>query len=208
MAEHDRFLLICTVKDEGPNILEWVAYHRDLGFTDIVIFENNSFDLTDRTLRVLNRIGVIQYLPNNFLPGQANPPFQTRAYRRAARLDIYQQADWCMTLDSDEFLQINVGDGRLGDLIAAVGEDTDAVRINWRVFGSSGLRVLDRRLVTERFVQTTFAQNVMARPHPVKTLFRPRAFARLGIHLPKVPRVERPVTRTGSGSKAYRNQLR
>lgn len=199
MHESARFLLICTVKDEGPNILEWVAYHRALGFTDIVIYENNSFDLTDRSLRVMARAGIISYYPNDFHPDKVNPPFQSRAYRRAARLDIYRLADWCMVLDADEYLQINVGQGKVADLLHAVGPETDAIRINWRVFGSSGHRRLDGQLVTEKFVHTTFAENVARRPHPVKTLFRPQAFSLPGIHLPKRPLIDQPRLRTGSG---------
>lgn len=199
MTDTPRYLLVCTVKDEGPNILEWVAYHRTIGFTDIVIYENDSFDLTDRTLRVLDRIGAIRYFPNSFRPGAISPPFQNRAYRRASQLDIHDAADWCMALDSDEFLKINCGSGTVADLTAAVDPAFDAIRINWRIFGSSGLRTLDNRLVTERFTQTTFAENVTRRPHPVKTIYRPRAFARPGIHQPRLPRIAAPRICTGSG---------
>ncbi len=79
-----RVMLVTTVKDEGPNILEWVAYHRMIGFSDIVVFQNDSFDTTARSLRLLDELGVIRYFDNRFRrPGRNG--FQNRAYRRAAR---------------------------------------------------------------------------------------------------------------------------
>ena len=39
MAE--TFTLVSTVKDEAPYLWEWVAYHRMIGFNDILIFQND-----------------------------------------------------------------------------------------------------------------------------------------------------------------------
>ena len=79
----DRVMLVTTVKDEGPNILEWVCYHRMIGFTDIVVFQNDSFDTTERTLWTLQEMGVIRYFNNNFRKPWVRANFQNRAYRRA-----------------------------------------------------------------------------------------------------------------------------
>jgi hypothetical protein len=194
-----RFLLVCTVKDEGPNILEWVAYHRAIGFTDIAVFENNSFDLTDRALKSLDQIGAITFTPNSFSHHHVKPPYQNRAYRRAARLEAYREGDWCIALDGDEFLQVNVGEGRVSDLVDALPPGVDEVRLNWRIFGSNHLRELDDRLVTERFTMAGDKAEVLKELIPVKTMFRPQHFARPGIHLPRVPNIEQPVIVTGSG---------
>ena len=193
-----RVMLVTTVKDEGPNILEWVAHHRMIGFTDIVVFQNDSFDNTERSLRVLHDLGVIRYFKNEIHRPGLNQ-FQNRAYRRASRLAEYADADWCMALDGDEFLQVNTGQGQVQDLIDAC-PDADEMRLNWRLFGNSHLRHLDERLVTERFVKAN-AQALPARqPLPVKTLFRTRSYKLPGIHMPKRAITERPVVRTGSGT--------
>lgn len=41
---------ICTVKDEAPYILEWIAWHRLVGFDKIIIAQNSS---TDGTVELL-----------------------------------------------------------------------------------------------------------------------------------------------------------
>jgi hypothetical protein len=58
------FFLALTVKNEAPNIWEWVAYHRAIGFTDIVIYQNDSVDGTQALLRTMAEAGFIQYFPN------------------------------------------------------------------------------------------------------------------------------------------------
>jgi Glycosyl transferase family 2 len=196
-----RIMLVTTVKDEGPNILEWISYHRMIGFTDIVVFQNNSFDTTEPALRMLHTLGVIRYYNNDFRKEGVKKTYQNRAYRRAARLDMYGEADWCMALDGDEFLKVNVGAGMVQDLIAAVG-DADELRLNWRVFGSSHLRALDNRLVTERFTLANDGSLPERHPMPVKTLFRTASFTRPGIHLPKTPKLDATITRNGSGRAA------
>lgn len=196
----DRVMLVTTVKDEGPNILEWIGYHRMIGFTDIVVFQNNSFDTTAKTLRLLDEMGVIRYFNNDFRKPGVRTTFQNRAYRRAARLPEFGAATWCMALDGDEFLRVNVGQGRVQDLIAAV-PDADEVRLNWRIFGNSHLRHLDDRLVTERFTYGNEQGLAVRQPMPVKTLFRSCRFERPGIHLPKRPASENRVIRNGSGCR-------
>ncbi|MEZ5798619.1 MAG: glycosyltransferase family 2 protein [Paracoccaceae bacterium] len=195
----DRVMLVTTVKDEGPNILEWIAYHRMIGFTDIVVFQNNSFDTTEHSLQVLQDMGVIRYFNNEFRRAD-RADYQNRAYRRAARLDDYAQVPWCMALDGDEFLRVNAGRGRVQDLIAAA-EDADEIRLNWRIFGNSHLRRLDPRLVSERFTLASEIALPARFPMPVKTLFRTDSYALPGIHLPKRPRPGPRIIRNGSGRR-------
>ncbi len=196
----ERVMLVTTVKDEGHNILEWISYHRMIGFTDIVVFQNNSFDTTEQTLKILSNMGVIRYFNNDFKKSVLRATFQNRAYRRASRLPEYAGADWCMALDGDEFLRVNVGQGQVQDLIDQVG-DADEVRLNWRIFGSSNLRHLDSRMVTERFTQASEVALPSRHLTPVKTLFRPQSYQLPGIHMPKRPITGDRIVRNGSGMR-------
>jgi hypothetical protein len=143
---------------------------------------------------------VIRYFNNNFRKAGVRATFQNRAYRRAARLPEYAAAKWCMTLDGDEFLSVNVGQGRVQDLIAAV-PDADELRLNWRIFGNSNLRHLDDRMVTERFTLANEITLPARYPMPVKTLFCTDSYALPGIHLPKRPAMAERTIRNGSGRR-------
>lgn len=190
-----RACLITTAKNEAPYFLEWVAHHLEVGFTDIVIFQNDSDDLTHETLSCLRDIGAIQYFYNKAGPGQ----HQVRAYTRGASLEQYHAADWAMALDMDEFLVVKCGDGRLSDLMTAI-PDKDVLRLNWRIFGSSFHEVLSEDLVTDRF---RLANRQLGREEQFgayKCLFRPGHFARPGIHQPNNCKVDPESLRYANGS--------
>ena len=59
-----RAFLVGTAKNEGPFLLEWVAHHLEVGFTDIVLYQNDSDDLTHEMASILRDLGVIQYYIN------------------------------------------------------------------------------------------------------------------------------------------------
>ncbi|TCP26331.1 glycosyltransferase family 2 protein [Rhodovulum adriaticum] len=172
-----KIALVATAKDEGPFLLEWVAYHRLAGFDPIIVFQNDSTDGTAAILTELDRIGAISYFDNPAKRGR----HQIRAYTRAAKLDSYRAADWAMALDLDEFLCVKCGAGRVQDLLAAV-PDTDQVLVNWRFFGAGGYASLSDRLVTERFTLCDRAADMSGELKAYKTLFRTALFERPGVH--------------------------
>jgi hypothetical protein len=52
-----------------------------------------------------------------------------------------------MVLDGDEFLSINMGDGRVSDLVDAVPEDMNSIQVNWKLFGRSNRKATSDALV-------------------------------------------------------------
>ncbi|CAN1484350.1 Glycosyl transferase family 2 [Caulobacteraceae bacterium] len=58
-------MVTCTAciiaKNEGPYLLEWVSYHANLGFSKIVVYENNSGDDSAKALKRLALKGVIEH---------------------------------------------------------------------------------------------------------------------------------------------------
>ncbi|PWK56335.1 glycosyl transferase family 2 [Silicimonas algicola] len=176
-------LLVTTVKDEGANILEWVAHHRLCGFDRIQIYQNNSTDTTVQTLRILDRLGIIEFHQNN----QGGDAFQIRAYRRAARSEAFAAADWCMVLDGDELLNVKVGEHRVQDLIAACPDTAQTIIVNWRIFGSGGEGEIKHDLVSEQFTRAEAKTDILERLTAFKPLFRTDSFRKPGIHLPRDP---------------------
>ncbi len=171
-----RAFLVTTAKNEAPYFLEWVAHHLEVGFTDIVVFQNDSDDLTHETLATLRKIGAITYLYNRTDAKQR----RNKAYERSATLEGYQQSDWAMTLDMDEFLVIKAGNGTLADLVLAVPE-ADCLHLNTRMFGNSGYETLTDQLVTERFAMADHQLGKDDRFGAYKCLFRPQLFQRPGL---------------------------
>ncbi len=189
------YTLVATAKNEAPYFLEWVAYHRMIGFDNILIYQNDSDDLTDETLKVLNKIGAVRYFFNRAGAGR----HQVRAYKRASRQDAFRASDWAIALDLDEFLYIKTGSGHLDDLFAAL-PDTDMVLCNWRRFGNDGHLALTGDLVTDRFTSAEAPDRIAQKLAPYKAIFRPSQFERCGIHRPSGSLVPEDQIRRCNGS--------
>ena len=59
------------MKNEGPFILEWIAYHLAIGVDDFLIYTNDCTDGTDEFLDILQDRGLVQHRINPFrqMPG-------------------------------------------------------------------------------------------------------------------------------------------
>jgi hypothetical protein len=170
-------VLVATMRNEGPFILEWIAYHRLIGFEQMLICTNDCVDGSPALIDILEDRGLVRHLPCAPLPHEKA---QLVAYRKA---EAVLAADWppvVMVLDADEFLNIHVGDGRVPALLGAVPDATTFL-VNWRVFGSSGHRDWSPDPVTRRFVRA--AELASGVNWPYKTIFtNPRAY-----HCPLLP---------------------
>lgn len=141
-------LTLCGIaRNEGPYLLEWIAWYKLLGIQRIVIYDNASQDVSVSILPALHRAGEILLYPWPDRPGEQP---QIPAYRDAvARCPT----DWIAFLDLDEFLVLHAHRNVI-DLLDALPDECSAVAFNQRFFGSSGLASWDDRLVIERFVRT------------------------------------------------------
>lgn len=176
-------LMISVMRDEASFILEWISYHRAIGFTDFLIYSNDCADGTDAILDRLMELGIVTHVPN---PRSGKKTVQWQALSRARNHPLTEQSDWIMVADVDEFLVIHPGEGRLDDLFDHLPE-ANGFAVPWRMFGNSGQRRFEPGLVIERFTHTTPDQMVWPlRVGQFKSLFRQDArFARLGVHRPQ-----------------------
>ncbi|PID35996.1 MAG: hypothetical protein CR993_07480 [Rhodobacterales bacterium] len=198
--------LITTAKNEAPYIWEWVAYHRLIGFNNIIMFQNDSDDGTHEIMHSLAKHDFITYKYNRAPRGK----HQVKAYWRGAAQPEYQASDWAMALDMDEFLVVRTGDGTVQSLIAALPDDADCAFICWKRFGSSHTYGIEPGLVTERFVMSEHDYWIVNRPIPFKSLFKRERFVRPGIHKPMLIPYDPnpPVYVNGSGLHTDAFELR
>lgn len=180
-GEGVRYTVVCSVKDEGPFLVEWVCWQRLLGFTDIIIVTNGCTDRSPQLLDALASAGWITHLVHEVPDGKS---ITSRKLAAAKALPQVSAADWVMVADVDEFLVIHPGAGRLPDLLAAPGRPFLGMSIPWRVFGTSG-RTLWEDGLTHRQCLRAGAEGARLSGW-VKSIYRhPDWFARLGEHSPK-----------------------
>lgn len=181
MADTATFTILSMMKDEGHSLLEWVAYHRHIGFDNICVYTNDCSDGTDDMLIRLEELGYARHFRNDVPEGKKPQP---NALRLAGDNEAVTASEWILTMDADEFLSIKAGRGWVQNLVDAVPDGTDAIAVTWRFFGSNGVTDWNPGLVTETY--THAAPDNFRKGWGVKTLFRPYPHMKFGIHRPSI----------------------
>lgn len=140
-------LLCCIGKRENQYIRDFIEYYKRLGFTHIVICDNN-FNSDEYFEQVLQ-----DYLSDNFVTienyrDKIYP--QMRAYTEIFE-KYHNDYDWIAFFDIDEFLELPQDNDINSYLSKSKFEPFHAIHINWKVFTDGGQIYNDGRPVYERF---------------------------------------------------------
>jgi hypothetical protein len=144
-----RLAIGAIVRNEGPYLLEWIAFHRVLGVERFFVADNGSTDEGPEILAGLDALGLVRLLP---FPGRPDGGPQLPAYAAILRRHG-GEADWIAFIDADEFLLPAAGLASLPALLAGPCADplVGAVAVNWALYGSAGLLRTAPAPVIERF---------------------------------------------------------
>ncbi len=187
--------LLAAARNEGPYVLEWLAYHRAIGFEHAFIYTNDNWDGSDALLAALARHGVIT-LVNNQAGTHCGPQYKAYSHALSLLPQILDYA-WAAVVDVDEFIGLDAGMfGGIGDFLAwQQTQPVDAVALCWQVFaGARGDVWRD---------ESTLTRFTMREPHPnahVKSIFRPHLFWHAQAHFPNATLGAPYVFRTETGA--------
>ncbi|GLK81687.1 hypothetical protein GCM10008174_34280 [Methylopila turkensis] len=159
-------VVFTAVKNEGPFLLEWVAYHIAIGFDKVLIVSNDSDDGTTEILNALAAENVIEHFYHNVRPEESAHGKAAEIINRSGSIAT---GDWVMWLDGDEFLNVHAGDGTVDALIERIGE-RQGMLVNWHCFGDSGHATFPGRFISKDFTQSDTRD--YGRNRRVKTFFR------------------------------------
>lgn len=184
-------LTFTVMKNEGPFLLEWVAYQKVFGADQILIMTNGCDDGTDLMLDRLDEMGVVRHIPNPCMMGpkmvgKARHPhilgFEYGKFHKE-----WRNADYVLMCDTDEFPVAYVGDGGLDGLMDAAG-GPDVLSLCERLFGSGDHVHYDERLITERFLHCSSSAPGRWRANKgIKSISRNRLDIDIRNHRPIVP---------------------
>jgi Glycosyltransferase family 92 len=142
----DSIALCAIVKNEIRSIIEWLAYHKALGFTDIVIYDNDSNDGTEKILQALDDAGELLRLD---WPHDVGARPQRLAYDHMRR---HATADWIAFFDVDEFLHLRRHRTIL-EFLDSFDADVNGIAVHWLAFNSGGQDRYRPAPVIERFTE-------------------------------------------------------
>ena len=176
--------IVTCMKNEGPFILEWIAYHRAIGVEGFLVYTNDCTDGTDTFLELLQDKGYVQHRDNKFHDTGLKP--QHHALQSAESEEVVMGADWAISMDVDEFINIKVGDGTMSALFDVV-PDANLISCTWRLFGNADVHEYEDAFLLAQFDRC--APEFANKPHQAwgfKTLFKNVGlFKKLGVHRPK-----------------------
>lgn len=185
------------VRNEIRSVVEWLAHYKALGFTDFVIYDNESTDGTGEVLQALDDAGEILRLDWPHTVG-ARP--QRLAYEH---MRVHSTVDWIGYFDADEFLLLRQ-DASIADFLGRFGDDVTAIAINWVVFNSGGQERYRAVPVMERFTESLRRHD----PHnrSMKSIGRRERLSGTGIHRVEVAE-GRYVTPSGRDAEFSNGQI-
>ncbi|MGL4234574.1 glycosyltransferase family 2 protein [Tabrizicola sp.] len=161
------------VRNEIRSVVEWLAHYKALGFTDFLIYDNESTDGTGEVLRALDEAGELVHLD---WPHAVGSRPQRLAYEHARK---NAGVDWLAFFDADEFLLLREDDS-IGTFLERFDAGVSAIAVNWVVFGSGGAERYRPVPVVERFTDALPAG--AAENRTVKAIGRRQALSGTGIH--------------------------
>ncbi|MBQ1203671.1 MAG: glycosyltransferase family 2 protein [Loktanella sp.] len=181
---NDNIVVLTSMKNEAPFILEWVAYHLAIGVKHFLVYTNDCTDNTTDILDRLSELGIVTRVPNPWDPSSGKKP-QHVALDDALRQPVLKKADWVLTIDVDEFVNIHVGDGTFADLFKAAG-DPNVISFTWKFFGNDGIDAYEDRPIIEQF--TACAPEFIPKPRlgwGFKSMLHKSApYRKIGVHRP------------------------
>jgi hypothetical protein len=167
---------VCAIfKDERKYLLEWIVYHKMIGFDHFVLYDNAS---TDGGKEAVLKTAAREFVDIIHWPLR---PGQLSAYQHFCE-NFSQYYDWVAFLDLDEFLHLLI-DHDVKQLLTRRGEH-NAILINWLNFGPSGQVVRPAGLVIGNYTHRLPEDSAINRH--VKSLVRTAALAGTGAtaHVP------------------------
>ncbi|HGG04027.1 MAG TPA: glycosyltransferase family 2 protein, partial [Aliiroseovarius sp.] len=198
-----RITAVTCVKNEGPFLIEWIAFNRVIGVTDFLFYSNDCTDGTAELLDALAARNVVSHLPN---PAEGRN-YQMEALKHSRTRKIVKRADWVWIADVDEFLNIHVGQGTIPELIQAC-HNPKAISVTFQFFANAGIERFVDEPVISQFEhshnpdiwtdQTSIeVKTLIRKDFPVKYYGAHRPFLKPGIS-----KNERPLWTDGSGQEA------
>ncbi len=168
-----------SARNEGPYLLEWIAYHRAIGVDHVFIYANDNSDGSDELLDLLARNGIITWIRSEVGP-QTLPQFRAYAHALSVLPDTLDYR-WTLIADLDEYLAYDIGRFTcLRDYLSwQEANQAEAIALPWLIHVAGPEDSWREAPCTERFMMRQSAVN-----HHVKTMFRTNLFWSSTAHNP------------------------
>lgn len=138
---------VCAVvRLENLYIKEWVEHYKELGFDNIILYDNNNPDEDD-----LNDV-IGDYIKSGYviiINVKGLKGFQVHAYNHCINM-FKNKFDWIGFFDIDEFLTLTEHN-TIQEYLNTFEDTVDSIAFNWMIYGDNDLVYYEDKPVKERF---------------------------------------------------------
>jgi len=161
--------LCVQIKLENNYIREWIEYHKNLGFDNIVIIDNNNVN-TDIINDAINDYIKSNYvIVDNTYYGEKN--IQQYSYANCLNQHITEY-DWIGFWDLDEFLYLNKFNNIKDFLLSNKNfNECDAIALQWVTYADNGYIEVSSHSVLENFDNPFNISNDISKQSYYKSIF-------------------------------------
>lgn len=145
-------VLLCAIgKMENKYIREWVEYHKNMGFTNIALYDNNDID-GEYFEDVIN-----DYIESGYVilkNYRSRYQIQVQSYMDCFN-EFKDKYDWIGFWDIDEFIEFE-NDNTISDFLQnSIFNNVSCIRLCWKQYTDNGLVVVenDNYSVLNRFTE-------------------------------------------------------
>lgn len=181
---------VTCLRNEGAFLLDWLAHHLVTGVTHVVALSNDCQDGTDAMLDRLETLGCVTHIRNDGPYDKAG--IQFAGLKLADKCAAVRKADWLISMDVDEFINVHVGDHSIAALLDTL-PDATAIPLTWRLFGNNGVTEFKDTPIPHQFPKA--APRLLHWPWRAsmfKTLYKnDKIYRNLGVHRPRNPHEDR-----------------
>lgn len=192
-GDNSKEYVVCScAKNENDYIIEWINHYINLGFTKIIIIDNN----TDNSLESL----LHDYIDTGKLiivKAQNMTLYQIEFYSYFCSDSNFK---WCAFFDVDEFLEISTV--TIQDLVNYI--DEDVLCFHWMLYNSCGILRKEEGLVQTRFKMPVFPLSMTKENMFIKSIVKgnqPEKFKNCKFNGSHVPYTERGLTYNIGGTR-------
>ena len=137
-----------VIKNEHEYLDEWIRYHLDLGIDHIFIFEDLDSESHSEIIDKYGDRVTLQSIGNILNDDEKLEAVELKRTKRRSVHNIYikvclkyiktqySSCDWCFMIDCDEFITLE--GGNLNNILSLY-DSYDAIVLQWKVYGASGL---------------------------------------------------------------------
>jgi hypothetical protein len=171
--------LIAAARNEGAYVLDWLAYHRALGFEHAFIYTNDNTDGSDALLECLASHGVMTLIHNQ-AGTHCGPQYKAHAHALSLLPQVLDYR-WAALIDFDEYIGLDAAMfPGIDDFLAwHETQPVDVISLCWLMFAAARQDNWRDDSTPARFTRREANPN-----QHVKSLFRPAKFWNSHAHYP------------------------